>query len=428
MDDALSEAPHAALRYPDFRYFQAARLTSVLSSEMVAVAVAWQVYSLTHRALSLGYVGLAQVIPSFVLFLIAGHAVDRFDRRRVLLAVQFSYAVIVALLLAYTLKGSAGVAPIYAIVVLQGTVRAFGAPAGQAFMSQLVPEQHFANAVTWGSSTFMVATIIGPGLGGIVYAWLGGAAWVYAVAVVTYLFSFFFTLAIRHRTGRMEPRAASLDTLLAGFRYVWSSQIILGSISLDLFAVLLGGAVALLPIFASDILHTGVRGLGMLRAAPSLGAMVMAILLAFRPLKRNAGRWMYICVAIFGAATIGFGLSRNLWLSLGLLVLVGASDMVSVVVRSTLVQIQTPVHMRGRVSSVNMLFIGGSNQLGEFESGATAQWLGAVRATVLGGVGTLIVVGLWWGWFPELRRVQTLRAPKTPAAPATHATQAPPAP
>jgi len=404
-----AEAPHAALRFRDFRLFQYARLASVLSSEMLAVAVAWQVYSITHRAMSLGYVGLAVFLPSFLLFLVAGHVVDRFDRRRVLLVVQFSYAVITTMLLLTAVYGPGTAAPIYAILAMQGTVRAFGAPAGQAFMPELVPQEHFANAVTWGSSTFMIATIVGPGLGGLIYAWLGGAAQVYAVAACTYVTSFIFTYLIHTRTGRKEHRAASMETLLAGFHYIWEQQVILGSISLDLFAVLLGGAVALLPIFAADVLHTGVRGLGLLRAAPSAGAMVMALLLAFHPLKRHAGRLMLGCVALFGLATIGFGLSRNLELSIALLVIVGASDMVSVVVRQTLVQLKTPSHMRGRVSAVNMLFIGTSNQFGEFESGLTAQWWGAVRATVYGGMGTLLVVGTWWRMFPELRQVESLR-------------------
>ncbi|MGH9394967.1 MAG: MFS transporter, partial [Terriglobales bacterium] len=249
------EMPHSALRHRDLRLFLGARLTSVLSSEMVAVAVAWQVYEMTHRALSLGYVGLAQFLPSFLLFLIAGHVVDRFDRRLVLLVVQASYAGCAGLLLWYTLAGGSGAAAIYAILVLQGTVRAFGAPGGQAFMPELVPEEHFANAVTWGSSVFMMATIVGPVLGWVVYGWLGGAAGVYGAAIAAYLASFAFTAAIGTRTGRKEMRAASLETLLEGIRYVRENAIILGSISLDLFAVLLGGAVALLPVFASDVLH-----------------------------------------------------------------------------------------------------------------------------------------------------------------------------
>src|SRR6185437_9522654 len=265
---AKAARPHAALKYPDLRYFLSARLTSVLSSEMVAVAVAWQVYEMTHRAMSLGYVGLAQFLPSFLLFLVAGHAVDRYDRRNLLLLVQASYGICAVLLLWTTRSGATSVAPIYAILVLQGTIRAFGAPAGQAFMPELVPDAHFANAVTWGSSVFMMATIVGPGLGGVIYGWLGGAAGVYAAAIVLYLASFGFTACVATRTGRKEPRGASVETLLEGIRYVRDNAIILGSISLDLFAVLLGGAVALLPIFASDVLHVGVRGLGALRAAP----------------------------------------------------------------------------------------------------------------------------------------------------------------
>ncbi|MGH9477277.1 MAG: MFS transporter [Terriglobales bacterium] len=408
---------NAALYFRDFRLYQGARLASVLSSEMVAVAVGWQVYEITHRALSLGYVGLAQVLPSFVLFLVAGHAVDRFDRRAVVLWVQAGYAAIAALLLYVTLAHWQAVGAIYAIMALQGVVRAFGGPAGQALMPELVPAEHFANAVTWGSSMFMMATIVGPGLGGLVYGWARGAASVYELATVGYVISIFLVFAIATRTGRMEPKAATLDTLLAGFRYVRENKVILGTISLDLFAVLLGGAVALLPIFASDILHTGVRGLGLLRAAPSLGAMIMALALAFHPLERRAGKTMLACVGLFGLSVIGFGLSRDLELSLALLVVMGAADMVSVVVRQTLVQLQTPSNMRGRVSAINALFIGTSNQLGEFESGLTAQWWGAVPATVVGGIGTVAVVLGWWRGFPALRNVESLR--ESPVQPQT---------
>ena len=404
--------PLAALRYRDFRLYQLGRVGSVVASEMLALAVSWQVYGLTHKAISLGYVGLAIFLPSFLLFLGAGHAADRFDRKRLLEVVQISYAVTAALLLWYTLRGGDSVAVIYVILVLQGIVRAFAGPAGWAFLPALVSEDHLTNAVTWGSSAFMVATIAGPGLGGLIYAWGNGPIWVYGVAVGGYLAAAVFTHMIRIRTGRLEPRGISLETVMAGFHYVWANQIILGSISLDLFAVLLGGAVALLPIFAENVLHTGVWGLGMLRAAPSVGAMLMSVVLAFHPLRRNAGMLMFGCVAIFGLATIFFGLSHNLELSLLMLFIVGASDMVSVVVRQTLVQIKTPDHMRGRVSAVNMLFIGTSNEFGEFESGVTAQWMGAVPATVLGGIGTLLVVGLWMKLFPELRRVQDINQVK----------------
>ncbi|TAN24331.1 MAG: MFS transporter [Acidobacteria bacterium] len=410
-----AETPNAALHFRDFRLYQAARLASVLSSEMIAVAVGWQVYEITHRALSLGYVGLAQVLPSFVLFLISGHAVDRFDRRAVILWVQAGYALVAGALLWISLAHWHAVGAIYAVMVFQGVVRAFGGPAGQALMPELVPAEHFANAVTWGSTVFMMATIVGPGLGGLVYGWTRGAASVYALATAAYVISMALMFAIATRTGRMEKKAATLDTLLAGFRYVKQNQVILGTISLDLFAVLLGGAVALLPIYASDILHTGVRGLGLLRAAPSLGAMVMAIMLAFHPLSKRAGKRMLLAVALFGLTIVGFGLSRNLALSLALLFVMGAADMVSVVVRQTVVQLQTPSHMRGRVSAINSLFIGTSNQLGEFESGLTAQWWGAVPATIVGGLGTLAVVAGWWRAFPALRNVDSLRE-RPPAA------------
>jgi len=385
-----------------------ARLSSVVATEMQSVAVAWQAYELTGSPLTLGYVGLAQFLPGILLFLIAGHTADRFDRRRILLFCQSSYAICAALLLTYSRFGPRSVLPIYGILLLQGTTRAFSGPSGQALMPQLVPEEHFANAVTWGSSTFQVATILGPALGGLLYGWAGGAQGVYTAAIFSYLCALGFTIAIQTRSGRMEQRAASLETLFAGFRYVWQKRIILGAISLDLFAVLLGGAVALLPIFARDILHTGPWGLGILRSSPAAGAMAMAILLAFRPIYRRAGVTMFMCVAIFGIATIFFGISHELWLSVLLLILVGASDMVSVVVRHTLVQVATPPEMRGRVSAVNLVFIGASNELGQFESGVTADWFGAVQATVLGGLGTLVVVALWWRWFPELRKMERL--------------------
>lgn len=412
-----SSTPAAALRYPDVRWFLSARLMSVLSSEMVSVAVAWQVYDITGSLLALGYVGLAQFLPSFLLFLVAGHTIDRVDRRRILLAVQASYACTAVLLWHLSRYGHPGMAPIYAILVVIGTIRAFGGPAGQALMPQLVPNEQFANAVTWGSTTFMAATIIGPAIGGLLYGWVRPGP-VYLAAAVGYAGAVAFTAAIATRTGRMESRDISLETLLEGFRYVRANRIILGSITLDLFAVLLGGAVALLPYFARNILHTGPLGLGLLRSASSVGALLMAVALAFHPLRRRVGRTMLACVALFGLATIGFGLSRSFALSMVLLAVVGASDMVSVVVRQTLVQLETPARMRGRVSAINMLFIGTSNQFGEFESGVTGAWWGAVPATVIGGVGTLVVVALWWRWFPALRQVEqlTLREPAVPVA------------
>jgi MFS family permease len=375
---------------------------------MQSVAVGWQVFQITHRPLDLGYVGLVQFLPGVLLSIPAGHAADRFDRRAVLLTCNISYALCSVLLFVQARARAASVLPIFAVLLLVGVTRAFSGPASQALLPQLVPQEHFGNAVAWGASIFQVATVLGPALGGLIYGWAHGAHSVYATAACIYSAAFLFMLMMHVRTGRMETKAVSLETLLAGFRYVWHEKIILGSISLDLFAVLLGGAVALLPVYAQDILHIGPRGLGLLRSMPAAGAALMAVLLAYRPLRRRAGVVMFVAISIFGAFTIVFGLSRSVILSLVALFVIGASDMISVVIRSTLVQIATPPAMRGRVSAVNLLFIGASNEFGQFESGITAQWLGAVPAVVLGGVGTLVVLAGWLRLFPQLRNMDRL--------------------
>ena len=300
-------------------------------------------------------------------------------------------------------------AAIYAVLVGVGIARAFQGPASQSLLPSLVPVDHFGNAVAWSTSLWQTAMVLGPTLGGLAYAAFGGPSPVYAMAAgcslgASVLVATMHPIAPR---GRREPTTRA--SLFAGVRYVWTNQIVLGAISLDLFAVLLGGATALLPIYARDILDLGPWALGVLRSAPAAGAAVTGVALALRPLERRAGAKMFACVALFGAATIAFGLSRSFALSLAALVAVGASDMVSVYVRSALVQLATPDVMRGRVSAVNMVFIGASNELGEFESGLTAQWLGAVPSVVLGGVGTLLVVALWAWRFPKLRRVDELR-------------------
>src|SRR3954464_76009 len=377
---------------------------------MQSVAVGWQVFQITHRPIDLGYVGLVQFLPGVLLSIPAGHAADRFDRRAVLLTCNISYAFCSVLLFVQARARAASVLPIFAVLLLVGVTRAFSGPASQALLPQLVPQEHFGNAVAWGASIFQVATVLGPALGGLIYGWAHGAHSVYATAACIYSAAFLFMLMMHVRTGRMETKAVSLETLLAGFRYVWHKKIILGSISLDLFAVLLGGAVALLPVYADQILHIGPRGLGVMRSMPAVGAAIMGGVLAWRPLRKRAGIVMFACVAIFGTATIIFGLSRSFYLSLIMLFAIGASDMVSVIIRGTLVQINTPPAMRGRVSAVNMLFIGTSNEFGEFESGVTAQWLGAVRAVVFGGIGTLAVVSVWLWKFPELRNVSDLRS------------------
>ncbi len=408
MSQTAAVPPRAAFQHPDFRLFQVARLLAIVGTEAQSVAVGWQVYEITGRPLDLGYVGLAQFLPGILLFLVSGHASDRFDRRRVLLICFAGYMLCSSLLLGYTLRGHRAVLPMYAVLTLLGIFRAFSGPASQSFLPSLVPEEHFPNAVAWGSSIFMLATILGPALGGLVYGFTKSAVGVYATALIMYGGAIVSIAFVQTRTGRLEQKNISIDTVLAGFRYVWRQKIVLGSISLDLFAVLLGGAVALLPVYAREILHIGPAGLGLLRSAPAVGAALMGALLAYRPLRKRSGLVMLACVATFGASTIIFGLSHNVALSLVALFFLGASDMVSVVIRGTLVQIATPAEMRGRVSAVNLLFIGASNEFGQFESGLTAQWLGAVPAVVFGGIGTLIVVGLWAWLFPQLRDVQQL--------------------
>ena len=385
-----------------------ARVLITTASEMQAVAVGWQIYSLTHRPLDLGLVGLAQFAPGILLFLIAGHAADRFPRQRILQACFGGFGLCSLMLLALTLHGLAAVWPIYAVLLFNGTVRAFNGPAGQAFMPLLVPAEHFPNAVTWGSSIFQAAMILGPTLGGAIYGFANSPVPVYCCSAVACLGGLTFMGAIRLEPVSRPRQVASVAVVLEGIRYIWRNKLILGSISLDLFAVLLGGAVALLPVYAREILNTGAYGLGILRGAPSVGAVLMAIALAYRPLRRHAGFAMFSCVFGFGIFTIVFGLSRNLALSIVALVLVGACDMVSVIIRHTLVQLGTPDEMRGRVSAVNGLFIGASNEIGQFESGLTAQWFGTVPAVVLGGAGTIAIVLLWARIFPTLRRVNEL--------------------
>jgi len=321
-------------------------------------------------------------------------------------------------LLLLTRAGLHSVYPIYAVLFLVGTGRAFSGPASSALIPHLVPEQHFVNAVTWGGAIFQFSNITGPALGGLLFTFpiahfvpdtsLEGAGIVYVFTLGTLGWFLVLVATLHARPGRMEHRAASLKVVMAGFQYMMRSSLLLGASSLDLFVVLLGGATALMPIFAHDVLHQGPRGLGMLRAAPAAGALTMSLLMARFPFRRRAGLRLFVCVAIFGAGTVVFGLSHSLWLSLGALAIAGAADTVSVIIRGSLLQLGTPPEMRGRVSAMNSLFIGASNELGEFESGLTAQWWGAVRATVVGGVGALAVAGLWAMLFPGLRQADEL--------------------
>lgn len=397
-----------AFTYRDFAAYQVARLFTVMATEMQSVAVGWQVYEITKRPLDLGYVGLAQFLPTILLFLIAGHAADRFPRRNIVTLCYAGLALASTLLLLLTLRGAHSVYAIYGVLVLVGVVRSFNGAAGQSMVPQLVPEEHFPNAVAWAQTVFNAATIIGPALGGLIYAVFRGPAAVYASSMVAAAVSVVAASRIQLKAPTRVREPMTLSTVLAGFRYIWQKKLILGTISLDLFAVLLGGAVALLPVYAREILHIGPWGLGILRSAPAVGAVSTAVLLAHRPLRRHAGVTMLWCVAGFGVLTIVFGLSRNLAVSLIALLLLGASDMVSVIIRGTLVQLSTPDAMRGRVSAVNSLFIGTSNEFGQFESGLTAHWFGTVPAVVLGGVGTLVVIAIWAWLFPELRGTDRL--------------------
>ena len=404
-----------AFTYPDFAVYELARFLIEVSLEMQSVAVGWQVYEITKRPLDLGLVGLAQFLPGILLFLVTGHVADRFDRRKLLMLCYCGFALGSGLLWAIALRGVHGVHPnvypIYAVLVLVGAANALSGPVSRALLPQLVPEEHFPNAVAWNASVMQGGTILGPAVGGLIYALFRGPSAVYLTAMLTSLVALASTLRIKPQMKPRTREAVSLTTVLAGFRYIWRHKLILGSISLDMFAVLLGGAVALLPVYAREILKTGPWGLGLLRSAPGVGAALMAILIAHRPLRGRAGPTMLWCVAGFGVCTILFGISRSIVLSLIALLLIGATDMVSIIIRGILIQLDTPDEMRGRVNAVDMLFIGVSNEVGQFESGLTAQWFGTVPAVVLGGVGTLVVIALWAWWFPELRKADQLTNP-----------------
>ncbi len=420
---------HATIAWSsrDFRFYSAARFIGVMGSEAQSVGVAWQVYQLTNSPLALGYTGLALFLPGIFFVLLAGHVADRFDRRRVLLSCYVLQFVATALLLWMSFHGVTNVWWIYAVLFVIGTGRCFSGPAASALLPTLVPKEHFVNAVTWGATIFQVANATGPMVGGFLFAavlartgelsrW-NGAPLVYCFTLIALACYLVFMSSIRSRTAvAAEKNGFTMQTVLAGIRYVASTRLLLGSISLDLFAVLLGGAVSLLPIFAKNILHEGPHGLGWLRAAPSMGALLVSLLLVAIPIKKGAGKIMLGCVGLFGAATVVFGLSHSLWLSLFALFVTGATDMVSVVVRSSILQLATPPEMRGRVSSVNWLFLGVSNEFGEYESGLTAHWWGAVRAVVAGGIASMTVTGLWSVFFPALRKADKLTADSLIAA------------
>ncbi|HSA58074.1 MAG TPA: MFS transporter [bacterium] len=393
----------AAFRHRDFRFYLSARFFSLIAHTMMTVAVSQAVYEMTHNPLHLGYIGLSLFLPKFLFTLPAGHAADRIDRRKIMMASRIATSV---LTLAFILYFRAGHAPLWLLYVLtffMGIAQTFDGPASQAIVTQIVPSQDFENAVTWNSANFQTAFILGPALGGLLYTAFGAAAWVLCVVAAFRVFSVFLVLPLAPRTDHIETSDVTWSQAVAGLRYVFQHRIILGAISLDLFAVLFGGAVALMPVFANDILKVGPTGLGLLRAAPFAGSVLTAIALTRLPPIRRGGRALFGAVAVFGIATILFGISQNFYFSILCLAVLGAADMVSVVIRHVLVQVQTPPSMRGRVSAVNLIFIGASNELGEFESGVTASWWGTVPATVIGGLGTLAVVAFYAWRFPEIR-------------------------
>lgn len=392
----------------DFRQYLASTFLATIAMMIQSVAVAWQVYDLVREPLALGYVGLFQFLPLALFALPAGALADHVDRRAMLAATYVLQTLSSLLFVAMAVAPPQKVWPFYAVLALFGTARAFAAPASQSLLPRLVTEERFPRAVALTSSTRQTSVIVGPALGGAIY--LLGPAIAYGVCMACFVAVAILVATLRVQGASMPRPAASttLCHLTAGIAYIWHKPVILGAISLDLFAVLLGGATALLPIYARDILHVGPIGLGLLRSAPALGAATLGLTLARRPLGAKVGITMFACVTGFGCATIVFGLSRNFVLSLAALVFLRAFDMVSVYVRLSLVQLATPDAMRGRVSAVNYLFIGASNELGEFESGVTAAWFGTVPSVVIGGLGTLAVVLLWMLTFPDLRQVNRL--------------------
>ena len=384
------------------RAYTALRTADELAAQMLNVAIAWYVYAATHNPMSLAYVGLAQFLPNMAMTLFAGHVADRCDRRAVVRISAFAQMTGVAAFGWWCATGRASAAPVYLLVLALGLARALAAPAASAMLPQLVGAKDLPRAVAVSSSGFQIAGIAGPAVGGLLYAFSAPA--LFAAVAGLYGFALLCTRGLK----TAMPSAATKGNALAGIRYVRSNRLLLSLISLDLFAVLLGGVTALLPIYASDILHTGPAGLGWLRCAPGAGAALVGLLLTRRAAARGAGRRMLACVAGFGLATIGFAISTNFWLSFVALLAAGGFDMVSMVIRQTLIQTATPDAMRGRVSAVSWIFIGASSELGEFESGVTAAWFGAMPAALLGGLGTLAVVALWAAIFPELRNCDTV--------------------
>jgi MFS family permease len=406
----MSARGWSAFRHRDFRLFCAARFCMTLAVQMQNVAVAWLVYDVSQDALALGLVGLASFTPTAALVLVTGLIADRFDRRRILILAYTAMALVALGLLSHVGDGTRRLWPIYLLVLGFGSARAFANPAGQAIVPSLVPPEEFGNAVAWNSTALQIGTIAGPALGGLLYAVDPAAP--FLASGLCFAAGASLVAALRPRAATASREPVSWDLLIAGLGFIRSRRVVLGAISLDLFAVLLGGATALMPIFARDVFQVGPWGLGLLRTMPAVGALIMALVLAHSSLlARRIGRRMLMAVTVFGLATVGIGVSQQFILTLVLLAVIGGADVVSVVIRQTLVQSETPDRLRGRVSAVNTLFIGASNEIGEFESGALAWLVGAVPAVVIGGLSTVAIAALWSRWFPELRDRDKLVGP-----------------
>lgn len=396
----------AAFSHKAFTRYWAARFAATFAVQIVAVAVGWQVYDLTRDPMDLGIIGLVQFLPLLLLALVTGAVADRYGRRLVMGCAVALEALCASAILVFSITGLSSPIPIFIALAGMGTARAFFGPAGQSLVVNLVPERDFANAVTWNTSAWQVSSIVGPVAGGLLYGVSATVA--YSVAVFMLVASLILIIRIPKPPVRSEVKKVTFSSLFDGLRYIRDQKVVLGAISLDLFAVLLGGAVALLPAYARDILHLGPWGLGLLRSAPGIGAIVMAAFLAASPVKDHAGRILLVFVALFGVFTAVFGLSTITWLSIVALALVGAADMVSVYIREVLLQIWTPDEVRGRVNAVNMVFLGASNELGEFRAGMMGAWLGVVPAVVFGGVGAVFIAIAWAVLFPQLRDVRYL--------------------
>ena len=403
---------YAALRVRDYRWYVIAILTMTMATQIQGVVVAWQIYAVTHDPLSLGLIGLAEALPYIGLALYAGHVADRRNRKRISIVSISVLLLCSGAFLVFNLFPrvflTRGAWPFYAVIFVSGIARSFNQPARNALGAELVPRALYPNAVAWRTSTWQTAAVVGPAVGGLLYGFTSATV-AYAIDVALLCIGFGAFAAVRYRPTGLRPIGESMvQSLLSGVRFVFAESVLLGALTLDLFSVLLGGAEALLPIFASDILRVGPEGLGVLRAAPAAGAVLMSLYMAHREPLQRAGRTLLFAVATFAVCIIGFGLSRSFLLSIVLLAVSGMADNVSVVIRNTLLQVITPAHLLGRVSSVNAIFVGSSNEVGAFESGVAAKLLGTVPSVILGGVASLLVVGVVASRVPKLRRLRAL--------------------